>query len=143
MFEKLNYVELSGEQYPIKCDMVVLEQAQEKYGNLTEFEAGLYKFTAKLDEDGNLVKNEAGLIVGTVDEPDMKVVEDALYWMITEGLEIEAEEKGTELKTVTRKSLMRKADASPFAIAGALHDEFMKCYERKNVKTMQNQKAEK
>ena len=28
MFEKTNYIELSGEKYPIKCDILVLERIQ-------------------------------------------------------------------------------------------------------------------
>ena len=38
MFESLKYIELSGEKFPIKCDMVVLEKIQEEYGNLDLFE---------------------------------------------------------------------------------------------------------
>ena len=41
MFEKTNYIELSGEKYPIKCDILVLERIQDKYEDLSEFENGL------------------------------------------------------------------------------------------------------
>ena len=37
MFEKVNYIELSGDSYPLKCDILVLEKIQEEYKNLTEF----------------------------------------------------------------------------------------------------------
>ena len=91
MFEKLNYIELSGVTYPIKCDMAVLEQIQEKYGDLQGFEKKIYRFHPTLDENGVKVTNEEGLAVGTLDYPDVGAVADALFWMVSEGLEIEAE----------------------------------------------------
>ena len=41
MFEELKYIELSGEKYPVKCDMVVLEKIQDEFGSLEEFEKRL------------------------------------------------------------------------------------------------------
>lgn len=40
MFEELNYIEMSGKKYPIKCDLVVLEKIQDEFGDLNEFEDG-------------------------------------------------------------------------------------------------------
>ena len=50
MFEKTNYIELSGEKYPIKCDILVLERIQDKYEDLSEFENGLNGFTPAVDD---------------------------------------------------------------------------------------------
>ena len=143
MFEKLNYIELSGVTYPIKCDMAVLEQIQEKYGDLQGFEKKIYRFHPTLDENGVKVTNEEGLAVGTLDYPDVGAVADALFWMVSEGLEIEAEAAGKEMREVSRKELLRKIDASPIDIGDALHDEYVRCFQRKNVRTTQNQEKRK
>ena len=143
MFEKLNYIELSGEAWPIKCDMAVLEQIQEKYGDLQEFEKKLYQFRPNLDENGEEIRNDEGLIVGTMEYPDVGAVIDALFWMVSEGMEIEAEESGKEPRKVSRKELIRKIDASPIDVGDALHDEYVRCFRRKNVKTTQNQDKRK
>ena len=37
MFEKMNEITLSGEVYPLRCDMVVLEQIQDAYGTVEVF----------------------------------------------------------------------------------------------------------
>ena len=50
MFDKLNYIELSGELYPIKCDMIVLERIQDKYNDISEFENGITGFQPKIGE---------------------------------------------------------------------------------------------
>ncbi len=143
MFEKLNHIELSGETWPIKCDMAVLEQVQEKYGDLQEFEKKLYRFRPTLDENGNEVKNEEGMTVGTLEYPDVAAVADALFWMVSEGLEIEVEEAGKEMREISRKELLRKIDASPIDVGDAMHDEYVRCFRRKNVRTTQSQEKRK
>ncbi len=41
MFEEMNTIELTGRKYPIKCDLLVLEKIQDKYGTIGEFEQKL------------------------------------------------------------------------------------------------------
>lgn len=89
MFEKVNYIELSGDKYPLKCDILVLEKIQEEYGDLTEFENNLTGFVPKRDEEGEIVRNEEGFMVGAYGIPDAKTLRKALMWMVQEGLEIE------------------------------------------------------
>lgn len=54
MFEKTNYIELSGEKYPIKCDILVLERIQDKYEDLSEFENGLNGLPQPWMKTGNI-----------------------------------------------------------------------------------------
>ena len=58
MFEKIKYIELSGEEFPIKCDILVLEKIQDKYEDLSEFENKLNGFTPAVDENGEYKRNE-------------------------------------------------------------------------------------
>ena len=132
MFEKVNHITLSGKEFPVWCDMAVLELIQDKYGDIAKFEEKLSKFTPRLDENGEPLKNEEGFILGNYRMPGIKEVNDALYWMVSEGLEIEAEEEGKELKKMTRKQLLRLVDIPPIELGNLLHKEFARCFERKN-----------
>lgn len=142
MFDKLNYIELSGEKYPLKCDILVLEKIQEEYGNLSKFENGIRGFIPNLDENGEIVINDEGLMVGTTGTPDIKMLNKALIWMIREGIEI-AKDEGKEYPEFTDKALLRKVDITPRELGTVIHEEFIRCFARKNEKTTQREKAEK
>lgn len=133
MFEKVNHIKLSGEIYPIRCDMAVLEKIQDKYGDLIAFEDLIYKFEPKVDKNGNPVKSKEGLIVGTYGYPKISAVNDALYWFVEEGMDIE--EPG---KTISKKELIRNVDLTPIDLAKVVHDEYVRCFERKNAQPPQN-----
>lgn len=137
MFEKVNYIELSGDKYPLKCDILVLEKIQEEYGDLTEFENNLTGFVPKRDEEGELVRNEEGFMVGVYGIPDAKTLRKALMWMVQEGLEIE----GTKME-ITEVDIARKVDMSPVELGHVLRDEFSKCFKRKNGETTQRETEE-
>jgi len=137
MFEKVNYIELSGDKYPLKCDILVLEKIQEEYGDLTEFENNLTGFVPKRDEEGELVRNEEGFMVGVYGIPDAKTLRKALMWMVQEGLEIE----GIKME-ITEVDIARKVDMSPVELGHVLRDEFSKCFKRKNGETTQRETEE-
>jgi len=138
MFEKTGKIILSGEEYPIKCDILVLEKIQEKYGDLSEFEGKIRKFVPDQDEKGNLIQNEEGLYVGHYEYPDITAMIDLLYWSVMEGAEIE----GKQIEGLDRKTIMRQIDLSPLELSEILHKEYTKAFERKNTKTGQNLKTE-
>lgn len=142
MFEKMNYIELSGEEYPIKCDILVLERIQDKYEDLSEFENRLNGFTPAVDENGEYKRNEEGRLVGFYGEPKMEALRDALVWMVQEGIEIE-QENGKDIQEASGKTLIRKVDMTPKELAEILHEEFARCFRRKNQKTTQREKTEK
>lgn len=132
MFEKLNYIELSGKKYPFKCDILVLEQVQEKYGDLAEFENKLSGFVPGVDEDGEYTRNDEGKIMGYYGEPNMEALGDFLFWTIEEGVEIERDEHGTEMEVPEKKKLIRSVDLAPRELMEILRKEFTRCFERKN-----------
>lgn len=137
MFEKLNYIELSGIKYPFKCDMLVLERIQDKYKDLAEFENKLSGFVPGVDEDGEYTRNDEGRIIGYYGEPNMEALGDFLAWTIEEGIEIEREESGAEMEIPERKKLIRSVDLAPRELMEILRKEFSRCFERKNGKTTQ------
>lgn len=143
MFEELKYIEMSGKKYPIKCDLVVLENIQNEFGDLDEFEEGLITRELKLDENGEVVRNEDGEEVYKGKFPDMKAVNTALYLMVKEGEEITAEKENRKAVILSRKEIARKADVNPWELARQLHDEYYRCFHIKNAETTQNQKSQK
>lgn len=137
MFEKLNTIELSGKCYPIRCDILVLEKIQEEYGSIDDFESKLMTWEPELDEDGKEIKKEDGKVKYHGKLPDVKALNDALYWMVSEGEAVAAEEEGRKPEAISREGLARKADLTPIELANRLHNEFYKCFESKNAKATQ------
>lgn len=135
MFEKPNSIALSGSEYPVKCDMLVLEKVQEKYGDLSAFENRIRKFIPDTDDKGDYVKNKDGLIVGHYEYPDIAALMDLTYWSICEGMEISGKE--CEL---TRKELIRLIDVTPLELSEIMHAEYIGAFQRKNPQTAQSRR---
>lgn len=130
--DKLSYITLSGEKYPLRCGMEVLEIVQDKYGSIEEFENRLMPFERKKDKNGEDVLNEEGVPIGRYVIPKISDLGDALHLMVTAGLEMEADLSGKETESVTRKELLQKADMPPTVLGEILHAEMMRCFRRKN-----------
>lgn len=139
MFEGLKCIELSGEKYPVKCDLVVLEKIQDEFDSVDEFERRLIPWEPSLDEEGNVVKSKEGKILYKGKIPDIKAVNAALEYMVNEGEEILAEREGRKPNFFSRETIARRVDISPANLADQLHDEFNRCFRIKNEKTTQNQ----
>ena len=143
MFEELKYIELSGEKYPVKCDMVVLEKIQNVFGSLDKFETKIYPWVPILDAEGEKVRDEDGKVETEFQMPDIQTVNTALFFMVNEGEEIAAEKEGREPRSYSRNEIVRKVDISPVSLALKLHTEYYRCFELKNEKTTQDQKNQK
>lgn len=103
MFEEMNTIELSGEKYPIKCDLLVLEKIQDKYGTIGEFEQKLMTWEPDLDEDGNKIIDDDGKTKYHGKFPNAGAVNDALTWMVNEGEAITAEKTAERLSNMKKK----------------------------------------
>lgn len=140
MFEGLSYIILSGEKYPIRCDLLVLERIQEEFGSINDFENGLITWEPKLDENGEEILDENGEVEVKGKFPDIKTVNAALYLMVNEGEAILAEQEERKPIERTKEEIVRKADAAPTALANVLHNEFYRCFHIKNQETTKNPK---
>lgn len=90
---KLQYQE---KVYPFIFNLNVMEQIQEEYGTVNKW---------------------AGLTDGEVGEPDAKAVIFGFTCMINEALDMEADEKGTEYRPLTKKQVGRLITAVGLANA--------------------------
>lgn len=129
---EMNYIELSGEKYPIRCDMLVLEQIQDAFGDISEFENKLMGFKPLENEDGSARKDEEGRVIGISGTPDIKALKFALCSMVKEG--VAADKKSED---VNEADLMRSVDMSPKELSEILHMEFMRCFKRKKQEPTQ------
>lgn len=126
MIEKLTYIQLGSEEYPIKCDLAVLEAIQNEYGSIHKFELKLVGREPK--EEKKLVKVE----------PSIRAIRFVLPLMINEGIDIENMQTGKKRKHITESDLkVLCTDINVFDMANELHDEFIKCFETKNQKSTQ------
>lgn len=139
MFEELKSIEMSGKEYPIKCDLLVLEKIQDAYDSIGAFEEGLITWEAGLDESGKQMCDETGNPVIHGKFPKVRNVNDALVWMITEGEAITAEREKRTPKEISREKLVREVDIPLIDLANKLHEEFYRCFNLKNAETTQNQ----
>ena len=144
MFEEMKKIVMQGKEYPIKCDLLVLEKLQQEFGSLNDFENGLITMEEikeeKMAEEAGDLEQELQRELGVEPEekkeeenkkykvkfPDMKCVKAALYYMVNEGEEIEAEREreGRAPVVYTREELGRKAGAAIIGIAHRLHVSF-------------------
>lgn len=134
----LAYIELSGVKLPIRCDMLVLEKIQEDYGDISEFENKLIGFEPIYNEDGSAKINEDGKSVGKSTLPDIKTVRYGLWEFVKEGIEC----NGQETK-YSEKDMIRMVDISIRELSDLLHEEFMRCFKRKNQNPTQKETKEK
>ena len=141
MFEEMKKIVMQGKEYPIKCDLLVLEKLQQEFGSLNDFENGLITMEEikedKMAEEAGDLEQELQRELGVEPEekkkykvkfPDMKCVKAALYYMVNEGEEIEAEREGRTPVVYTREELGRKVGAAIIGIANQLHMEFYNCF---------------
>ena len=141
MFENLKYIELSEKKYPIKCDLLVLEQIQENYDSIDAFEKGLITWEFEKDESGKVKKDEKGEMKIKGKFPQVKTVMDALYMMVNEGEAIAAELENRPVEILSKEKLARIADLPLMDLAKQLHDEFYRCFASKNKKATENQET--
>lgn len=131
IMEQLSRIKIGDEEYPIKCDLAVLQEIQEQYGSINQFERELVGVKLKLDASGKVETDEEGKPVKESVEPSIRSIIVALPLMINEGLQIRAEELNTPFEPVDPKEIIR-ACAIPFdTLAGIIHDEFARCFRTK------------
>ncbi|MCD8097018.1 MAG: hypothetical protein LUE31_03075 [Lachnospiraceae bacterium] len=133
MREKLNNIELGGEEFPLKCDLAVLEAIQDAGYTMTSFEmavAGLQP-TGEQDKKGKRLYRNV--------DPSMKVVRMALPLMVNEGIDIENRLECKSRPHITEADLQELSLGNVFQVANVLRREFVRCFESKNPSSTQEE----
>lgn len=79
--DELRTFELNEREYPLRCDLVVLEKIQNLVGDILVAEDKLRGYVPRVDADGVVDRS-----IGNFTIPDIAVVTQSLVWMIEEGL---------------------------------------------------------
>ena len=85
MIDKINYLEIESEKYPLVFSLNVMEAIQDKYGSID-------KWSSLIQKNG---------------EPDIKALKFFMIEAINEGIEIENEKNNEKRKSVTSKQVGR------------------------------------
>ena len=137
MFEHSETVILDGKEYPIRCDINVLVEIQEQYGNLNEFEMRIAGLRITKNHDGSVITDKDNKVVFERTEPSIKAIRDSLPYMLKEA----AEGKVTEIVEALEAVKYAKFDLYDTALK--IHTEYAKCFERKNAQSARSEIDEK
>ena len=129
--EQLTYIEVGNRRFPIKCDNLVLQQIQNKYGSVKSYEMALIGLQVEKDADGKDKVNEKGEIIFKRVEPSLDAINFGLPLMVNEGIEIEAEQKNKEFVYMEEKKVIRDIQIPYVKLSDIMHKELARCFETK------------
>jgi len=132
-YENKETITLSGETFPLRCDLMVLEQIQEQYGDISDFEYKLIGFEPDRDDFNNIMYTENGNTLGKYTNPDIPTVGKALALMVNEGMAYEEQEP------VSEKKLKMLVDIPLRELADILHEVYLSSFRRKNQEATPDQ----
>lgn len=109
---------LDDNEYPIICDLIVLEKIQQKTGDIIKAEDLLRGFVPRVDSDGVIDRT-----VGTWTIPDIDLVTFTLAAMIEEGREV----TGGDGSIPTTDDLKRQSEYGITELAKIVWEPFENC----------------
>lgn len=124
----INEVEINGKQYPIYCDLNVLELIQDNFVSINQFERDILGLTPIRDENGELVRDDNGALKQMQGEPKIKAIAFGLYVMIREGQRIKQRETGEEVEYITQEDIREGCRESFLKLSEIVRTEFNRCF---------------
>lgn len=135
---KLTHIRLSGTMIPLACNLNVLEVIQDEYVYVLDGETVLSSFQQQLgayrfqkDERGQKIYDKEGRPLIRDVEIHIPTVKKALFWMASEGFDVEGKEP------IGEEDLIRMVDISPFDLTAILYLEFARCVAQKKEEPTQ------
>lgn len=123
--DELTKFEYNGSEYPLRCDLVVLEKIQNFVGDIIEAEDKLRGYKPRVDKDGIVDRT-----IGTWTFPDVALVTQALVWMMEEGKEV----TGGDYDIPTVEEMKQQDEYSLNEMALPVFNEFERCIAGKKKK---------
>ncbi len=118
----LTKIKIAGQEYPIKLDINVLEEIQEKYGSVNQFEREILGIkNVEYNTEGKVENFESC-------EPSIKAIKTVLPLMINEGMKITADMENKEYTPVDAETIYRECDMDFNVLANIIHAEYRKCF---------------
>jgi hypothetical protein len=140
---KLSKIEINGTEYPIYCDLNVLDLIQENFESVNEFERGILGLVPLRDKDGELMRDDTGALLQEQHEPKIKTVAFGLFVMIREGQRIQKRKTGEDVELIQKEDIMEGCRTSFIELAEIVREEFNKCFaiKKKENKTSKSKKS--
>ena len=133
----------SGKEFPLICDLAVLEKLQEEYDYaINEFERDILGLIPRKDDNGGLMYNDDGSLILMQGAPRIRALSIGLTLMINEGMRLEAYKKGGKAKSYTEEEIVYLCKIPFMNLSAMLHEEFMKCFSSKKKLTYPARKAQ-
>lgn len=133
--DKMERIDLCGQSYPYRCDMVVLEQIQKEFGDVLEYENAIRGIIPYYDEETGLRDKKKDR--STV--PDIHKVCLSLAWMIEEGIAV----SGEALEPLGELDIKRQDEYSITNLALKCFEEYAKCFLSKKGRSKAPRKGSK
>lgn len=129
--ERLKSLKAGKDKYPYKMDLLVLEQIQEEWQDISEFERDLKGLRYAKNKDGSQKYTPEGKPMMESVPYSIHALNTALTLMVNEGLEIEAEQRHTEFKPIDPKNLLRNITQPLDELYQIAVEEFNRCFDAK------------
>lgn len=138
MFEHTEMVRLAGKEYPIRCDINVLIEIQEKFETVSNFEMLIAGVIIAKDEDGNVLTDKNGKILFERCDPSLRAIAEILPCMLSE-----AHENRKDQELARALDAVKNAKFDLYSTAVQISKELSKCFERKNVSSVRGTRKPK
>lgn len=128
---QLRRIPIGENTYPICIDLNVLQQIQEKYITLSEFEKKLLGLVYVKDEKGENVYDNNGKKKVVIVEPSVEAMKFILPRMINEGLAIESEMLRKPIRQVTDTEIEFECEIPLYELQKIIYEEYQRCFATK------------
>ena len=118
-----NTVKIGNKTYPIKCNIEVLMEIQDEYDSISLFEMDILGFKLAHNVDGSIKRDDEGKPILKKTEPKLSAIYKISPIMLKAGAKSDA-----EIPEISQD----KINFDYIAVATAMHNEFERCFERKN-----------
>ena len=129
--ERLKTLKAGKDRYPYKMDLLVLEQLQGEWQDISEFEKELKGLRYAKTPDGTQKYNSDGTPMMESVPYSIHALNTVITLMVNEGLDIDADQKHKEFEPVEPKTLIRNLTQPLDELHRIAVEEFNKCFEIK------------
>ena len=124
---ELTRIPIDGKMLPIRIDLNVLDQIEERYDTKQKFQQELLGFRFKRGEDGKYERTEDGRIAIEYAKPSLKALIFILPRMINEGLKAEAYDTGKAYEPLEADWIIAACEMDREYLYSVINDELTRC----------------
>ena len=123
----LTRIQIGDRSLPIRIDLNVLDQIEERYETKEKFEQELLGWRFKRDEEGKYERTAEGGIAIEYVKPSLKALIFILPRMINEGLKAEAYDNGGSYEPLEAEWIIAACEIDRACLYKIITDELKRC----------------